>query len=177
MDDIASHLGMSKKTIYNHVSNKTELLELMMKQYLEAERDTCACSSQETDNAIDQLIKIFEFNVNSIRHINQAFVYDLKKYYPQVWSLFEQHKAEVIEQAVRANIQFGQTEGLYRKEINPLIISKLYSNRLDMILDGEVFPMTEFSFKDVVTEMLIYHLRGIASQAGLAHLDSLKIAF
>ena len=38
MDDVAKELGMSKKTIYQFVENKAELVKLTMEQYLAEER-------------------------------------------------------------------------------------------------------------------------------------------
>ena len=64
MDDLAKELGMSKKTIYQYVANKTELVEMVLNYMLEKESFLCLDKENEEMN-LENLINLeddFEFN-------------------------------------------------------------------------------------------------------------------
>lgn len=172
MDDIASNLGISKKTLYTHFDNKADLIMKIMLKHIEGERNLCDNITSVKSNAIDQLIHIYTYNLKSVGNINHTLILELKKYYGSVWQRFEEHKHQYIQTAIYNNITLGQEQGLFRKDLNAKIISKIYTNRIDMIIDGDVFPVTDFSFKEVVQELLTYHLRGIATFKGIEYLES-----
>ena len=177
MDDIANQLGISKKTLYNHFENKADLIEKIMLAHINGEQDMCEGLINKKSNAIDQLAEIYQFNLSNHGAINPTLIFELKKYYGKVWQHFEDHKHNYIQESVFKNIEYGQEQGLYRKDLNAQIISRIYTNRIDMIIDGDVFPRTEFSFKDVMKELFIYHIRGIATPAGIAHLETTQPIF
>lgn len=177
MDDIANQLGISKKTLYNHFENKADLIQQMMQRHISEEATVCERVFDNDSNAIDQLSEIYLFNLNSMGSINPTLIFELKKYYGNVWKHFENHKNDFVQNSVMRNIELGQEQGLYRRDLNAVIISKLYTNRIDMIIDGELFPMTEFSFKELIKELFIYHIRGIATQKGIEHLESISTKF
>jgi AcrR family transcriptional regulator len=172
MDDIASNLGISKKTLYQHFENKADLIEKIMLMHISGERDLCQNVMNEQTNAIDQLIQIYSYNLKSVGNINHTLIFELKKYYGTVWQRFEEHKNNFIMHSVTTNIKLGQKQGLFRKDLNPEIISRIHTNRIDMIMDGDVFPSSEFSLKDVIKELLVYHLRGISTVKGIEYLES-----
>lgn len=56
MDDVAKELGMSKKTIYQFVENKAELVNLTMRSYLEEERKQLDAILKPSKNSIDEMV-------------------------------------------------------------------------------------------------------------------------
>jgi len=62
MDDIASKLAMSKKTLYQYIQDKAELVYLCAEYQLENEHCNMEEASQKAENAIDQVLKIMEYN-------------------------------------------------------------------------------------------------------------------
>lgn len=176
MDEIASAAGMSKKTIYQYVDNKADLIERIMHNHLKLEEHNCVQFQNEGQNAIEQFANIFNFNVKNLGNMNPTLILELKKYYPRVWQYFEKHRDEFIFQMIIENIQQGQAEGLYRKDLNEVIIAKIYTNRLEMIVEGSLITSgeTQYTFRDMMKELLKYHLHGIASLKGLEELKSLE---
>ena len=46
-------------------------------------------------------------------------------------------------------------------------------SRIDALVDDEIFPLTEYSFKSLLTENRIYHIRGIATEKGIHYLEQI----
>src|ERR1035437_8261173 len=55
MDDIASHLGMSKKTIYNFFKDKDELLSEFAKTFVDRNSGAFEHVCKSANNAIDEI--------------------------------------------------------------------------------------------------------------------------
>ena len=51
------------------------------------------------------------------------------------------------------------------------VIAKLMINRIDTLINEEVFPLTHYDFRKLLTEIRIYHLRGIATTKGVNYLE------
>ncbi|MDD3788554.1 MAG: TetR/AcrR family transcriptional regulator, partial [Petrimonas sp.] len=86
MDDLASSLGISKRTIYENFKDKEEILLYYLKQ-LRDERNTAFQEFlQESDNIMEFFIRIIELH-QSIPYANVKFYEDIYKYYPKIYAL------------------------------------------------------------------------------------------
>lgn len=177
MDDIATALGMSKKTLYQHFSAKADLVDSIITYHLERLKETCQHIEQSGQNAIDKLLSIYKFNYQALASINPSTLFELKKYYPNSWKKLDEYKQNDIYAMVLQNTKEGISQGIYRADLNAEIIAKLYTHRMDMVLDGEAFPHTEYSFRDLMKELFVYHIRGIASNKGLEQLEKTELDF
>jgi AcrR family transcriptional regulator len=170
MDDIAKHLKMSKKTLYKYFKDKSDIVQKVT--YLHCSEETCKIKEilHESVNAIDEMIKISEFVQQMVKSINPAAVFDLKKYYPESFKNFEEHKSTAIKKAILENLKRGVEEGLYRDNINPEIVAMIYIQKVDAVWNPEVIETNKFSIAEVHLEMIRYHVRGVASQKGIDYL-------
>jgi len=172
MDDVAHELGISKKTLYQIVKDKQDLVQ----QVVAAERK-CQMKSFEKImgsklNAIEQLIVVIR-TVNKVMEENSpTYLYDLKKYYPDLFKIFREEGRQKMYNSMVANIKQGKKEGLYRKDLDEVIIAKLYLTRVEAIQDSEIFTESEIHSSEFFREVLIYHIRGMASENGLEVLEN-----
>ena len=72
MDDIAKHLKMSKKTLYKYFKDKSDIVDKVTN--LHCSEETCRIKEilHESENAIDEMIKISEFVHQMVKNINPA---------------------------------------------------------------------------------------------------------
>lgn len=172
MDDVARELKISKKTLYRFVKDKQDLVCKVMSAH-------CACNQQEVEkistnntNAVDELLEITEFFALQLRLMHPSIHYDLEKYYPDAWNIFnKEHKEKHIQETILSNLKKGIKAGLYRKDFNVNIITKLFVANIDVIFDPTVFPPEEYRFSDVHREKALYHIRGIATSKGQQYLE------
>ena len=170
MDDIARELKISKKTLYQFVTDKADLVCKTITQHCALEEKITSQILEQYENAIDELVGITMHVSEQLQQIHPSIHYDLEKYYPDAWKVFNDHKERHIFKCVSGNLTQGILQGLYRKNLNVPIIAKIYISRIDVLFDGAVFPPNEYSFKEVFYEMMRYHIRGIASEKGIAYL-------
>ena len=72
---------------------------------------------------------------------------------------------------MKNNLNKGIEQQIYRYEIDVNIIAKLMISRIDALIDDELFPLTHYDFRKLLTENRIYHIRGIATSRGINYLE------
>ncbi len=167
MDDVARELGISKKTLYQHVANKSELVEMVVRSEMEKAAQKHMSIQQMNLNAIEELFEVSKMMNEHLKRHNPALYYDLRKYYPKFYHEIRKHKREKAYESVLRNLKKGISEGLYRKEIKVEIIAKLYISRIEQNYEENIFSIEEVTSIEVFNEILIYHLHGICNEKGL----------
>jgi TetR/AcrR family transcriptional regulator, cholesterol catabolism regulator len=171
MDDVAKELGMSKKTIYHFVENKAQLVQLTMQSYLEEERKQLDAIVKPAKNSVDEMIQMISYFFNQVREFNPSALNDLQKYYPETWNIYNEYRFHFMLTRIASNLENGIKQGVYRNDLNPDIISKIYIAGIDILINQDFFPAKKYVFIDTYKEYLNYHLRGIVSAKGLKYLE------
>jgi AcrR family transcriptional regulator len=172
MDDVARELGISKKTLYQYVTDKDDLVgKFIDNEILRRQSEICKCFGIGY-NAIEELFEISIFMNKMMRDQNPATEYDLKKYYPVHYQKTVKARREGIYEYILLNLKKGIKEGLYREEMNKEIIAKLYLSRIEDSHIHELFTKEEFTSMKLFVEILTYHVRGIATERGIIILEN-----
>lgn len=175
MDDIARHLSISKKTLYQLCSNKADLVKMVTDQFIAEEKKKAIQVSDDAGNSVEEMIGIIGFVTETLSGMNPASLYDLQRYYPDSWHAFETYRYRFIYERMLLNMQRGVKEGVYRKELDTDVIARIYVTGMDAIFNPKTFPSKQMNFLKVYKEYLNYHLRGIVSDKGLKILEKQKI--
>lgn len=172
MDDISRHLGISKKTLYQFVSDKKDLVKQCVELTVTAEQCMLCEFATEKGNAIDELFLVNKRISEKLQNVQPAVMFDLQKYYPDAWKVMENHKHCFIYDMMVKNINDGVVQGLYRDNVNVEIVARIYVGMIDKMFDTEFFPNNTFSFEILHREIARYHIRGIASEKGREYLKA-----
>lgn len=165
MDDIAKALSISKKTLYQFVSGKTELIDLVVEQSISKEQKDILEITKSAEHAIDEMRKIARYVLKFISELNPSLIYDLRKFYTSSWNLIEEGHFSFIKKTIIENIERGKKEDLYRQEIHTEIIAELYVSSSKHFIIESMFRL-DYDPSVVYTEMVLYHLHGIMSSEG-----------
>ncbi len=171
MDDIARQLRVSKKTLYQYVSDKRELVMRCM-EYDCAENETGIREIVSRKlNAVEENFEISKHVLKQLREIHPSIFYDLEKYYPEAWAMLHETKESLTAEVIRANLKKGIKEGFFRKDIDVEIHTRLWITRMNVIFDPQLFPIQEFSIPEVYEQMFIHQIRGIANEKGVKYFE------
>jgi len=172
MDEVSRQLGISKKTLYEHFTDKTDLVKSVIHQ-ITTEREEQFCKTQkQAQNALEELLSIYGFYLKMLKEVNPSFEFDLKKYYPEIYTELINTRRQRMKEASLQNLRKGKEEGLFRKEIDEDIIVRLQLLRVESISSTDLFTHEELYSKHFVEEMFFYHLYGILSEKGVAYLKA-----
>jgi len=167
MDDIARQLGMSKKTLYQYVENKTDLITKTIVAQIEEEKAMMLDARENSNDAIEEMLKIARYAIQQLRKLSPTLVYDLQKYYQHIWQLVHKLHREHGQQMITENIERGKIQGVYRPDVNADILAKMYVMGTFAVVDEELFPLKNYNKENLFIEFIKYHIHGIASEKGL----------
>src|ERR1700758_3113899 len=101
MDDIAKHLGMSKKTIYQFFKDKNELVLALVKKRLKDDEDEMSEMLAKSTNVIEGMINMMKCSEEIFGRANPIVIHDMQKYHPEAWKQFQNFKSGVIVRSLK----------------------------------------------------------------------------
>ncbi|MGI4727847.1 MAG: TetR/AcrR family transcriptional regulator [Janthinobacterium lividum] len=176
MDDIAKHLGMSKKTLYQCFSDKNELVIALMKKKLAEDQCQIQQISQTSGNVIEEMINMMKCSEEIFSRINPIVIHDMQKYHPDAWKEFQHFKADVLVNTFEQLLKKGIEQDFIRLDLDVKIMAKMRLNQVEMGFNTSVFPVAEFSPWKVQYQMMEHFNYGICTLKGHELLDQYKNA-
>ncbi|MFH1297039.1 MAG: TetR/AcrR family transcriptional regulator [Bacteroidota bacterium] len=173
MDDISRDLGISKKKLYQFVRSKHELVSRL----LELERRNFEIIFEKYNfdgvNSIDVLLTVSKEISDRFWDVSPSMTFDLKKYYPEIYTQHIENRVEFIFAQIQLNIKKGIRDGMYRDDLSTELIARLYIRRLIDIHNPEYFP-EKFSFQTLFDTMFDNFIRGIGTEIGINYYEQQK---
>lgn len=173
MDDIASEMHISKKTIYSHFNNKTKLVEAATFCVFETISNEINCICELQKNPIEELYEIKKSVMLHLKNEKTSPHYQLCKYYPEINESLKKKQFELMQACVVNNFERGIEMGLYRTNLNEEFVSRIYFLGITGIKDENLFPTNVFTKTKIMDNFLEYHLRGIITKEGLYTLNTI----
>ncbi len=174
MDDICKELAISKKTLYQYVANKKELIKMILDLSIDERIISTWKHSGQDLNAIDALLETSKKINLEFKEHNSSAIFDLEKYYPDLYKNFLQRRREIILKWIKINLKAGKKEGLYRSDLDVELVAILYVKKLEDITSSESITERKISFSKIFEVMFENHIRGISNKAGIEYFEKKK---
>jgi AcrR family transcriptional regulator len=166
MDEISEQLGISKKTIYQSFSDKNELVDKVVMDMLHKNQCSCEVRTKKAENAVQEVFLNMENVENMYANLNPSFVHDIERGHPAVYKKFYNYKCHFVFDMIKANIERGKEEKLYRQEMNTEIITRMKMETMLLPFNESVFPRNQFPIIYTHRELTEYYLFGMVTEAG-----------
>jgi AcrR family transcriptional regulator len=174
MDDIAKHLGMSKKTIYQFFKDKNELVIALVKKKLQDDEDQMCAIIGQSNNVIEEMINMMKCSEEIFSKINPIVIHDLQKYHPEAWKQFQDFKADVLIHTLEELLTKGIKQEYIRPDIDVKIMARMRVAQVEMGFNTALFPVTDFSPWKVQYQFLEHFNYGICTLKGYKLLNQFK---
>lgn len=172
MDDVARELGISKKTLYQFVENKDDLVAKVMDRHINEQCGMDEIIHRQATDAIDEMATVIKQVVSEMQRMKPNVIYELQKYHRDVWEKIQQFQWDHIYKVALENIEWGRRDGLYRTDFDADVAARFYINGSFAIFDDKVFPKPTYSFDQLFKEYILNYLHGIVSDKGRELLKS-----
>ena len=166
MDDIARHIGMSKKTIYQFFKDKNELVTASVRKKLKEDEAQIMDIISKSENVIEEMINMMKCSEDVLSRINPAVMHDLQKYHYEAWTEFLKFKSGVLINMLEQLLTKGMKQGYIRTDIDVKIIARMRVSQIEFGFNTEIFPIAEFSTVKVQMQFLEHFNYGICTLKG-----------
>jgi AcrR family transcriptional regulator len=166
MDDIARHLSVSKKTLYQHFADKEDIVTVTCRAHLERDAEQFAGIRKTARNAIEELVQLSVHIKRNMQDMNPSLLFDLQKYHPKAWKVWLNHKNKFIREAVVRNLRQGMEEGYFREDMDPEVIASVRLELVQLAFNEEIFPSETFKLSDVQMQIFDHFVFGLLTDRG-----------
>ena len=167
MDDIAKHLGISKKTIYQHFVDKNDLVNVLMDARFESHDCEMKSYAEKGKDAVHEVFLALEDINEWLNTLNPKLFYDLQKYHPETWLKFKDFKEKSLTIGIANNLKRGIKEGVFREDINIEILTELRLAHSQIIFGQyDHYTKNKYSIAQVMVAITQHFLYGIVSLKG-----------
>lgn len=167
MDDVASRLGISKRTLYEVFPDKETLLKECALYRRKEFRFFVESVLKETDNVLEVILRCYQRTIEDFHRTNIRFYEDLKRY-PKVRMMWKENQAKDSEDSITF-LKKGVKQGIFRADVNYEIVNFLAHEQLSILMNTEV--CNAYSFLDMYESIMFTLLRGISTEKGYAELE------
>lgn len=171
MDQLASTLRISKRTLYEIFISKDNLVGEVLRAYTEYHTSNQIKIVEKASNIIEAMLKIFIFSRDILSEINLDFYRDMEQFYTQIKDFevtsipYNSHLLELIKE--------GITKGYVRTDIDYLLLFRLMLIQMNFLKQmDKAFPR-DITMFDVYDTICLGFMRGITSPDGMKILDKL----
>lgn len=169
IDDICREMGMSKKTFYQHYSTKDELVDGLLSESVERmDQHLSQCLGDKPfEDLIHHFVHYQQTIKNDVRRV-PTLVYDLQKYYPAQFAVFQERTFECQQRHLSALLERGKQEGWVREDLDvrlaAIFMAKIHG---DGVRDMDAYSARGIDMMQMGYVSLEILVRGILSPKGL----------
>jgi hypothetical protein len=168
MDDIASEMCISKKTIYKYFCNKEILIEESTALIHKEVHEIIDNIIVKDYNAIEENFEIRKMFKEMFQSSDSSPIYQLKKHYSEIYEKVLAKEIRQCSSIFRKNIEKGTQQGLYRENINVESYIKFYYT---LVFSVKETTQSEKEGQKLEMEILEYHTRSMATPSGIKELE------
>ncbi|GEP89506.1 transcriptional regulator, TetR family [Chitinophaga terrae (ex Kim and Jung 2007)] len=173
MDDIAVKMGISKKTLYAHFTDKDDMVTQTISRFISIVEEECLADRERAKDAIEELFLVMEMLDRKLLNMNPVILLDLQKFHAKAWQVFVDYQNNMLATMIRENLERGISEGLYRPDLDIKILTQYRIHACMICFQPEVFSGAH-DMSRVQKVLLENYLYGVASEKGYQLIEAYK---
>ena len=161
MDEIATELRMSKKTIYKFFPSKDDLVKAIAKFFMNKMKSKILPALQSEKNAIEKLGDLINILAKASEKISAARMEELKRHYPSIWNEIDNFRTEMMFGNITKVIEQGKKEGLFVDYPTNIIMNVLVASvrsivNPDFVMNNNysIIEAARYAFRIVISGIL-----------------------
>ncbi len=173
MDDLASQLRMSKKTIYKYFSSKEVLVKEVVFSFLSARAEQIKAIVDADDNAVIKFFKLVEYLGSIIIKFSDRWISDIQLYTPDLWKEIDKFRAKMMYANLMKIIRQGINEEYFVDKSAEIIVT-IFVSSVRAVVNPDFIMNNKFSVSTALDSTLEILMNGIMTEKGKKIFNRLK---
>jgi AcrR family transcriptional regulator len=173
MDDIAMRLGVSKRTLYEMFTDKSDLLEQSLGYYFEQKRDEMEARTAGAVNVIEEIFFILDAMKSDERR--GVLIGNLKKFYPEIHRRIEEEAHRFSDREFNRLLDRGIQQGLLMPDLNKDLARVTLTDTKMAWFDQKhrLLKHDGISLQMAFEYVVVNFFRGLATHKGIEVIDEI----
>jgi AcrR family transcriptional regulator len=165
MDEVASELGMSKKTIYKFFPSKEDLIRAIAKHFMNRMRSKIVPALNSDKNAIEKLAELIKILAGASEKISTKRMEEMKRHFPQIWNEIDSFRTKMMFENITKVINQGKAEGLFIDYPTSIVMNMLVSS-VRSVVNPDFILNNNFSIIEAASTSFKILIGGIVTDKG-----------
>jgi len=174
MDDVASDVGVSKKTLYRLIPSKNDLILWVVGHQIDLietrQKEIIADISLDYPGRLDAMVRVVS---DLLTRIHRKSLMDMLKISPDLWATVRERRAKVLQGMVRF-IEEGRTEGMIRGDITPEFLARFFYQMIDSMVSPQAAMEENMSPSELLDMTLSILYGGVLTRKGIGSMQKTK---
>ena len=172
--DIASRVGMSKKTIYVYFPDgKEALLRAVVERMLEGIRSELQGVIGGKGNFLETLDSLMTLIPRRLALLNRQMMRDLHRHAPQIWRAIEQFRRDRLSNEFRSVICRGVKEGFVRQDVDIDLFLRAWIGAIEAVINPAILAEAPYSAPEALRSIKTMFFQGILTRSAASALGRL----
>jgi len=165
MDEVASELKMSKKTIYKFFPSKDDLITAIAKHFMEGLKSKILPALNSDKNAIEKLAELNQILAKVSTKISSDRMDEIRQHFPKLWNEIDSFRTKMMFGNITKVIDQGKAEGLFIDYPTPIIMNTLVFS-VRAIVNPNFILNNNFSIGEAALNVFKVVIGGIVTEKG-----------
>lgn len=165
LDDIASNLGISKKTIYKYFDSKRQLVDEVIDSWLKKEKERTLQIMESEEDWLEKLQKVIFHEIKA--KPPTWMLTELQRFFPEEWSktnAMGQFKREQLRKLLKQGIK----EGDIKSDLHPAVIEVVIHRSIQELFETDFLIQNDLTVNQAREEIKKIALYGILKKDTMA---------
>jgi AcrR family transcriptional regulator len=165
LDEIASDLGISKKTLYKFYPSKEELLRASLHAMMRSagwELERISSSDKPFAEKLAEAMVTMGKYVSQFRREGLA---DIQRNAPSIWKELDKFREEHIVSRLVSMIVQARRENIFRPEVNEQVLIRMLVSSIQGVINPQVLTQHSFSAQEAAQSILKVLFEGALTDA------------
>jgi len=167
IDKIVRELHTSKRTLYAHFSDKTELLKACLSEYHAKVRKENQAIIERSSNVIEAMGYLHQMIVRRSHQVNPSFFNDILHYYPGLLNESYRETGNFAHMQLLELAQWGIEDKIFEPDMDIEVVGKTVLALLKLLKDDNQFPVTKFSKERLTFGIMLPYMKGLCTPKGI----------
>jgi AcrR family transcriptional regulator len=165
MDEVASDLKMSKKTIYKFFPSKDDLVKAIANHFMEGMKKKIIPALNSDKNAIEKLGELIKILAGASEKISPKRMEEMKRHFPAIWNEIDNFRTKMMFENITKVIDQGRKEGLFIDYPTSIIMNVLVAS-IRSVVNPDFIMNNNFSIIEAARAVFKIIIGGILTEKG-----------
>lgn len=160
MDSLTKRIGMSKRTLYEVVSSKQELFELVVNRtFADVKHQQKLIFEDEQMSLLEKIKKLLSIVPTYSDQMDYRRVNEIRYAYPQIYKKIHEYINNDWDRTIEL-LEAGMDAGIIRRK-NLIILKAILCEIFEKLLDGEFLIRNGITYERALKEMISIVMEGL----------------
>lgn len=167
MEKVALESAMFIKSMKQSFGSKSDFIDQVVSAKIAIKKTELEDRKRSAKNPIQETFMAWHLIEDFIEDFNPLTIFQIKKTFADTFKRIIDFKDDFLYEYFKSNVERGIKQGLYRVAVKSEIISRYLVDLLFMQRNPDNGRDQIFSSNEIQTQLLTYHLYGLATEKGV----------